>query len=55
MWPIFNIKMLIFQSKANLNEKILFGTITHLVDSEIRKMLVRGMFRRENFKFHSGP
>ena len=30
MWPIFKAKMLIFPSKANLDEKILFGKITHL-------------------------
>ena len=29
-WPIFKTKMLIYQSKANLDEKILFGKITHL-------------------------
>ena len=30
MWPIIKTKMLIFQSKAKLDEKILFGKITHL-------------------------
>ena len=33
--------MLIYQSQANLDEKILFAKITHLIDPEIRKMLVR--------------
>ena len=35
----FKTKMLIYQSKANLDEKILFGKITHYLDPEIRKML----------------
>ena len=30
MRPIFKTKLLIYQSKANLDEKILFGNITHL-------------------------
>ena len=30
VWPIFKTKMLIFQSKANLDERTLFGKITHL-------------------------
>ena len=37
MRPIFTTKMLIYQSKANLDEKILFGEITHHLDSEIGK------------------
>ena len=32
--------MLIFQSKANLDEEILCGKITHQLDPEIRKILV---------------
>ena len=30
MRPIFKTEMLIYQSKANLDEKILFGNITYL-------------------------
>ena len=30
MWPIFKNKTLIYESKANLDEKILFAEITHL-------------------------
>ena len=30
MWPIVKTKMLIYQTKANLDEKSLFGRITHL-------------------------
>ena len=45
MWPIFNFEMLIFQSKANFDEKILFGKITlSLRDPNIRKMSVRGLY-----------
>ena len=42
--PIFKTESLIYQLKANLHEKILFGKITHHFGQEIRKMLVRGMF-----------
>ena len=38
-----------------LNEKILFGSVPHLTDPEIRKMLVKGMFGNKNSTFHSGP
>ena len=41
MWQIFKSKLLIFQSKANLDVKILFGNITQLIDPSIRKMLER--------------
>ena len=40
MRPILKIEMLIYQSKANLDEKILFGKVTHHLEAEIRKMLV---------------
>ena len=38
-----------------LDEKITFGLITHLVDPEIRTMLVQGMLGNKNSTFHSGP
>ena len=41
---IFKIEMLIYQSNANLDEKILFREIIHHLNPEIRKMLVEGMF-----------
>ena len=41
MQPIFETKMLIYQSKANLDVKTLFGNITHPIDPEITKMLER--------------
>ena len=44
MGPIFKIELLIYQSKANLDEKILFDKITHHLNPEIRKMLVRGLY-----------
>ena len=55
MRPIFKFEMIIGQSKVNLDEKILFGSIPHLTDPEIRKMLVKGMFGNKNSTFHSGP
>ena len=51
----FNTEMLIYHSKVNLDEKILFGNIPHLVDPEIGKMLVKGMFRIKNPHSISGP
>ena len=54
MWAIFKTKMSIFQ-KFNSEENSLLAKITHHLDPEIRKMLVRGMFGNENATFHSGP
>ena len=48
-------EMLIYQSKANLKDRVLFGDIPHLIDPEIREMLVNGLFRNKYFTFHSGP
>ena len=45
MGPIFKTELLIFQSKANLDEKILFDKITHHLDPEITKMPVMGLYR----------
>ena len=42
--PIFKIEMLVYQSKGNLDEKILFHKITHHLDPEIRNMLVNSKF-----------
>ena len=55
MKRIFKTEMLIYQSKDNLDEKILFGKITHHLVSGIRKVLVRGIFGKEDSTFHSGP
>ena len=55
MWAIFKTNMLIYQSKANLDKKILFGKITHHLDPEIRKMLEGACFGTKNSAFHSGP
>ena len=52
---IFKTEMFIYQSKVNLDEKILFGSIPHLTDPKIRKMLLKGMFGNKNSIFHSGP
>ena len=46
-------KMLILQSKTNLDGKILFGKVTNLLEPDVRKMLVRCMFGNENSTFHS--
>ena len=45
MRSIFKTKILINQSKANVDEKSLFGKITHLYDPTIRKMTKRGLHR----------
>ena len=45
MWPI----LLIYQPRANLDEKILFGKITHLKDLEIRKMRVKSLYGNREF------
>ena len=41
MLSIFKTEMFIYQSKVNLDEKIQFGSIPHLTDPEIWKMLLR--------------
>ena len=55
MGPIFKTEMLIYQSKTNLDEKILLGKITHHLDPEIRKMLVRSTIGNKDSTSHSGP
>ena len=37
MWAIFKTNKLTYQSKANLDEKIFVGKLTHHLDPEIRK------------------
>ena len=51
----FETKMLIYQSKANLDGKIFFGNITHLMDPKIRKMLEKGLLGHKDSISHSGP
>ena len=55
VWPLYITKILFFQSKAYLDEKILFGKISHHLDPEIRKLLVRRMFGNGTTIFHPGP
>ena len=55
MMPIFKIKILIYQSKANFDEKSLFGKICRHLDPEMWTMLVRGMFGTKDSPFRSGP
>ena len=40
---IFKTEMLIYQAQADLDEKILFGKITHHLGPEVRNMLVNGI------------
>ena len=44
MWLVFRPKNLIYQLKANLDVKSLFGKGTHLLDPKIRQMSARGMY-----------
>ena len=52
---IFKTEMLIYHSKANLDEKTLFGKITYHLEPEIGRMLVRWMLRNKDSTFDSGP
>ena len=52
--PIFNIEVMIDQLKANLDLKVLLGKITHLLDQETRKVLVRVFYEKEHTTFDSG-
>ena len=55
MMPIIKTEMIIHQSIANLDEKILFGKIAHHLDPKIgNEVLVKGMFGNEYSTFHSG-
>ena len=55
MRPIFKTEMFINQSKVNLDEKILLPNIPHIINPEIRKQLVKGIFGNKNSTFHSIP
>ena len=56
MEPIVKTEMFIYQSKANLDMKILFSIITHHIDPEIRQMLINGKYGNdEDSTFHAGP
>ena len=48
-------ELLMYQSKANLDENCSFGKITHHVNPEIRKMIVKGIFGSKDSTFHFGP
>ena len=49
-WPIFKTEILIYQSKANFDEKILFDKMIHHLDPEIREMPVRGLYGNPEFR-----
>ena len=54
MRPIFKTKVLIYHSKANLDEKILFGSIPHLTVLNIGHILfIPQPSKRRNFFFDS--
>ena len=56
MRPMFKTEMLIFQSKANLDEKILFGSkITNQLDSHIAENAGKRQIWGEDSTFQSGP
>ena len=49
MSPLFNIKMLIYPSKAKLDEKILFDENIHLYNQKLRKIHVKGLYCAREF------
>ena len=50
MWPIFKTIMLIYQSKAYLDEKIVCGKITHFDDPTNEKVPLRGLYGNREFR-----
>ena len=52
---IFKTSILTYQSKVNIDVKILFGKVTHHLDPEIWKMLEGACFGIKNSTFDSGP
>ena len=52
---ILKSEKLIYQAKADLDEKIFFGIIIHHSDPENWEMLVKGVFGNDDSTFHSGP
>ena len=52
---IFKSEMLINQLKANSDEKIFFGKITHDLYPKVKKRLVHGKFGNKDSILHSGP
>ena len=52
---IFKTEILIYKSKANLDVTNLIAKITHHSDIDIRKMLTRSSYGKENSKVDSGP
>ena len=52
---ISSTEILIYPSKINLGAKLLSGKITPLLDSEIKRMLVKDCYRNENSTLNSVP
>ena len=46
--------ILIYLSKGNLDVKSSFGKITYFLDQEIRSMLIRVLYGKEQLMFDSG-
>ena len=55
MWLLFKTKLLIYQSKANLDVKILFGKIIRHLDPAIRKNCLKDKFGNQDSTFRFGP
>ena len=55
MTPIFKNDVFMHQSKADFDEKILFRKITHRLEQEMRKTLIRCKLGNEDSAFHSSP
>ena len=55
MWPILKTEMFIYQSKANLDEKIC-SEKSHIFETQQLEKCLQGVFMGiENSTFHSGP
>ena len=53
--PTYKTKTLIYQSKANLDEKIFLGKKSHIFRTQQLENAVRVGMGIENSTFHSGP
>ena len=53
--PILRNEMLFYQSKENIDQKILFREITHYLDPETKKMVEMRVFGKKDSTIHFGP
>ena len=49
IWLIFKTELLIYQSRANLKQTILFGKLTHHLGSAMRKVPIRSLHWNRQF------